>query len=239
MEPLSAAAILQRVATLYADAQSYHDHGVVQTTFRKPQRSWLNETRFTTAFDRATSRFRFEFVVRSTRPKPDPDRGRRWIIWRSGERLEQRSPLETAPAPTFNLAIAAATGVSKGAAHHIPVLLMPEELSGRRLTAIDDHPARIDDATIPTGPCYCIQRALLAGAGSTTETLWIDQQSFLIRRFDKHTAKPDVIVDGVTGYDPQINMPLPADAMQWDVPAHAPSRAEPARARPSRLYLRN
>jgi hypothetical protein len=226
MESPSAAAILELVAALYASAQTYRDRGVVRTTFRKPERTWANETPFTTAYERATNRFRFEFCVPLPMPKLGDDRERRWIIWREGERFDQWSTLRMPipPAATFSLAIAGATGVSKGAAQHIPALLMPGELPGRKLTDQDDQVTRIQDARVATSECYRIQRALQLPTAVATETLWIDEQSFLIRRIDKFSDKGDIVVETVTSYEPQIDAPLSADALQRGAPAPAPAK---------------
>lgn len=45
-------------------------------------------------------------------------------------------------------AVARAAGVSKGSAHHIPALLMPAEIGGRKLTSNTDPAERIDDAPL-------------------------------------------------------------------------------------------
>jgi hypothetical protein len=57
VESPSAAAILERVAAVYAAAQTHQDTGVVKTTLQMPQRTWSKEVPFKTAFERATDRF--------------------------------------------------------------------------------------------------------------------------------------------------------------------------------------
>ena len=223
---LSASSILERVAKVYATAQTYQDSGVVRTTFNRSERTFVTETPFTTAYHRASSRFRFEFFVAPPAPPPypGPASARQWIIFRSGNQINQWSFLTMAlgPAPSLQSAVARATGVSKGTAHYISALLIPNEIGGRKLTADGDKAARLDDARLSTSECYRIQRILQARTGvTTTETVWVEKNSFLIVRIDKHRQPEGVEIDSAISYEPLMDAPISEDALEFNPPSVA------------------
>ncbi|HEX4052167.1 MAG TPA: hypothetical protein VHY19_14955 [Steroidobacteraceae bacterium] len=206
------------MAARYAKASTYRDKGIVRTTFQTPQRAWSKEMAFTTAFERATHSFRFEIVLPLPTPEAVENHDRRWIVRREGDRLEVRTflPPSASSGGTFPSAIAAATGVSKGAAHNIPALLMPEELGGRRVTCCDDNARRIEDENWATAACFRVHRTLQTDRGFTTETLWIEKASFLIRGIEHQSKTDDLCVDSVTAYEPLMDAPLPIGAPMSD-----------------------
>jgi hypothetical protein len=223
MEILAATEILERVAAVYAALQTYQDKGLVQTAVRTPKRSFIAETPFTTAYHRAGNQFRFEFFVPPPTPMPHPMAvgTRQWIIFRSGNQIDEWSflhiPIDTPL--TLRLAVARASGVSSGSAHKIPALLMPEEIGGRTLTANADQAVRIDDASLSTGDCYRVQRVPQRRVGAVRQTLWIEKNTLLIRRVDDHREQEGLVMEGITTYEPVIDVPIPQGALDFNAPS--------------------
>jgi hypothetical protein len=115
---------------------------------------------------------------------------------------------------------------------------MSGEIGGHKITRDSAGAVRIDDATLGTTQCYRIRRFIhtpraagphdLEPAGvDMTETVWIDEASFLIRRIetrqmltiDARGASEDLTVDGVTSYSPVLNEPVSSEALKFNAPA--------------------
>ena len=222
VDTVTASAILDRVAGVYAAARTYQDTGLVTTTFTSPERAFTAETSFITAYSSTTGRFRFEFLAPLPTPgsssPPSPER--RQIIFRDRNGVYQWSHVKgLSAAQSLGRAVARATGVSKGSAHRIPALLMPSEIGGRKLTSDTDSAERIDDARLPTGECYRIRRMLQTETGVRTETVWIGGSSFLVRRVDTHGKQGvETVVDSRTIYEPLLDHPVPPDMLELNAP---------------------
>jgi hypothetical protein len=213
-----ASAILERVAAVYAGAQTYRDRGMVKTTYTLADRSFSNETPFTTAY-RTPNSFRFEFVV----PLPDNTKGpeRHWIVFRSANEVDQWSFLEpvVSAQASLDLTVAGASGVSSGAAHNIPALLMPNEISGRKLTGDAEAARLLDEAKCGASECFRVQRIIQTERGELTETVWIAKTSFLVQRIDHHTALDNFTVDSTTTYEPLLGEPVSDEALALNIPS--------------------
>ena len=205
-DTLKARDVLERVARVYAGCKTYRDTGVVTTVFVEATGSWVLEKPFTTAFVRP-DRFRFQYA--ETRCGLD----HRFIVWRRGDeirawwtvkpRFEKRDSLE--------MALAAATGVSGGSAHTVPALLLPNEIGGRRLTDITEA-TRAEDATIDTVNFFRIRGTF----GDLPMTLWIDKNTFLVRRIDSKKTIGNFSTEETTTYDPVIDGEVPDAFLEFD-----------------------
>ena len=199
--------IVARMATVYASASSYRDEGKIVSA------NALDRS-FATVFERPT-RFRFEF----NRPEYTPKGQRRELriaIWRSSPGQSQNwwSITGVPPAATMGMSIAYATGVSHGASHTIPRLLMGEEVGGFTLANdswLDSTPPR--EESINGRACYRISGGY---ANSDKITLWIDKESFLIRRLDS--------LGDTTTYSPQLNVRIDPAVFQFQPPLVNPAQ---------------
>jgi hypothetical protein len=135
-DSLTAQQILDKMATAYATCKSYHDSGVVTNDFG-PHTAGDHYPRhvvvkpFRTAFVRP-DQFRFEY------DDPTPDKA--YIVWANADEVRTWwyiKPGVKKPSSLGN-GLAGATGVSSGSAHTIPVLLLPDRLTGAKLTAMTD-----------------------------------------------------------------------------------------------------
>src|SRR5262245_26962508 len=147
-QALKAQDVLDRMAKAYASCKSYHDSGVVKTVFVQAGGNWTVEKPFTTAFVRP-DRFRFEY-----KEKDGGGQERRYIVWRKGKEVQtwwDVKPGVEKP-ESLGLALAGASGVSGSSAHTVPALLLPKEVSGRRLTDLTEA-KRLKDAKIDKVDC--------------------------------------------------------------------------------------
>jgi hypothetical protein len=221
MHKLSAGLLLQRVASSYAGARTYRDRGYVYTTVYGPRGVRSNQVSFATAFSRADRRFRFEFVVPYPVAPPLGLPERRWIIFRNGSRIDQWSfPGANAVTPeTFGLLIAGATDISRGAAHHVPALLMPRDVTGRRLT---DHPytARVlDQLSCAHRSCLRVEARLRPEDREFGSVIWIDREQLLIRRLDARCRRGTFVINSITTYDPVMDESIPEQELEFAPPA--------------------
>jgi len=187
--------LLALMAQTYQTSRSYRDTGVA--TIALP--FGTEERPFRTAFVRP-DKFRFEFA----------DRGKRYILWRSGSQVRTWWDLDRGvqTVDSLEIAVAGATGVSARTAHTIPALLMPNEIGGRRLSELSSLSRLPDEAVGPT-PCYRIQGHV---AGST-QTIWLEKTSYLVRRIEE--VLPPGLGTRTTAYYPVLNDSIADDLLAF------------------------
>jgi outer membrane lipoprotein-sorting protein len=149
---MTAEAVLQEMLLRYAAIESYQDRGVVLTTW--PDKPQADEIIFTTFF-RRPNRFRFEWT--SHHPYP-PLRHLKThnLIWCDGTNVffyrDQNGGVE--PEASLIMAIAGATGISKGSALTVSNMLLPE-IDAVSLADLQDLHLRED--IFEETSCYCIR----------------------------------------------------------------------------------
>jgi hypothetical protein len=172
-----------------------------------PGHRYLQEKPFKTAFVRP-DRFRFEY----TETAPDGLR-KRYIVWRSGSRVQ--SWWDIAPGieepESLGLALAGATGVSGSSAHTIPALLLPREVTGRRLTDMTDI-KRIADAPLRGVDCFRLEGRF----AKLPRTVWVDRKTLVIRRIDWEYTSPTSHWKQMTTYEPKINEGVAQEFLEFD-----------------------
>jgi outer membrane lipoprotein-sorting protein len=211
-DDLKAREILKRVAEAYAGCKTYSDKGIVKTVYISAARTRTTELPFTTAYVRP-DRFRFEYTQWNPRRAFD----NRYIVWRHGGSVktwwdvrpgvEDRSSLD--------LALAGATGVSGGSAHTIPALLMPEQVSGWRLTDLNEA-TRIEDADLNTVSCFRIEGNVRNRAKPCV--LWIEKSEFRVIRIDRERDFGDFRTETTTTYHSVFNGRVSDDMLAFDPP---------------------
>lgn len=234
---MTAEQILAGMVDVYAGCQSYCDTGVVRTRFLgQPDLSELESGQpFRTAFVRP-DRFRFEFS--STHPgKAAPYK---YIVHGAGEVVQTwwdvRPGVERHP--SLGLALAGATGISGGAAHTVPALLLSETVGGQRLTGLGELTC-LDDGDLGGVGCYRVQGRPPAAAGPMAEdarrmfremtgmnpptefepvVLWVDKRTQLLRQVERRHRLPFGESVQVATYEPALNAPVPDGELAFDAP---------------------
>lgn len=239
---MSADTMIQQMASVYAGCSSYEDEGLVDEIFHpgSPEEHRTHRA-FRTYFKRPNL-FRFEWTEKRTDVE---SRGERfYILWSDGTGVYCHYPWHRQKVKNLgdlHRAIGAATAFSGGAAHTIPVLLIPS-LPGVRLTELThvnligeehgnglyhlngNHP-RMD---------YCYE-------------FWIEKQDFLLRKlkhdhviaeetflsdeFQERLEPEDSallnlktkvgvrVVSECVYRSVQVNQDIPADMFHWDPPS--------------------
>lgn len=234
---MTADQIIAAVQEVYAGCQTYADRGCVRSTSRSPEEG-LNVVEtipFETVFVRP-DRFRFEFSIQvSPRAKFS-----RCVIVANGPRVQLEGDIgpEDRRPMSLSTALACATGVSHGAAHRIPALLMPERVTGRRL-AEQASLTRLEDAELDGVTCHRVEcrymidpddarrvrEETIRVLGSAPpegewdpEVLWFQQESFLIRKIEDGTRFSAFRTESVTTYEPALDQPVPGHQSMSDSP---------------------
>lgn len=126
---LTPQAILKKTAEVYASCSSFQDVGLVVTTFEESTGQRVESQPFKLFFSRPT-RFRFEWVDFNQKKN-----GLLNVVWSNGEAaFTYWEPDRYEKTQSLKLGIAGASGVSSGAAHTMPSLLMPQ----MRMWAVTD-----------------------------------------------------------------------------------------------------
>jgi outer membrane lipoprotein-sorting protein len=208
-DAFTAEQLLDRMSKAYANCKSYRDSGVVKTVFIQANGKRTVNKPFETAFVRP-DRFRFEY-----RARKGDEEDYRHLIWSNGKDVltwwDIRPGIEK---PTsLGMALAAATGVSSGSAHTIPALLMPDRFPGRGLTSMTELKRR-EDAKHFNLDCFRVEGTF----ANNTQTLWLDKETFLIRRIDSPKTFPTFSTETTTTYDPVIDGEITDQMLTFDPP---------------------
>jgi len=195
--------IVRKMTTAYATAKSYEDVGLVQDI---PSGGSTPEpvNSFKTYFVRP-GKFRFEWE--DVFPA-----GERNILWSEGKGvfaywswagLEKQESLE--------MAIAGATGVSRGAAHTVPTLLM-KEIGGFRLNELQ-RLALVREERFEDTDCYVVRGFHPFGFPID---IWIAKSDFLIRR--ERETNNDGRVEEEIRRSINLNQPIASEVFQYTPP---------------------
>jgi outer membrane lipoprotein-sorting protein len=209
-EALQAGHVLDRMAKAYAHCKSYRDSGVVRTMFIEATGKRTVETRFATAVVRP-DRFRFEYEA-----KQIDGREFRCIVWRSGNEVQTWSNVDLGleKPKSLDSAVAGVVGVSGGSAHTVPALLLPNDVTGRRLTDMTEA-KRVEDSKLGKVDCFRIEGNFVK---DHPITIWIDKKTFLVRRIDSRQKFAAFCTEETTSYDPVFDEEIPDRKLEFDPP---------------------
>lgn len=231
---LTARQILDRVDAAYASCKTYRDTGVVRTVyFTESIGKHVTEEHFATAFVRP-ERFRFQYFERKERPKRTGpilfarkesvlEDSPPYIVWRDGKDIRTWWHLHAGIEAERDLsfALAGATGVSGGSAHTVPSLLMPTEISGRKLTALPNA-VRVEDSLLGQTSCYRIDGTIALDRNENPKEqptqIWIDRKTFLILRIDEQSQFDDFRTEETTTYEPAFDGEIPEELLAFGAP---------------------
>jgi len=204
--------VVDRMANVYATCASYRDKGFVTDTFFRKGSTEVEKTPFSTAFVRP-DRFRFEYRDQF----PSSARWYRHIIHSdaSGTRT-WGDPCESGVVQekSLELAIGGFAGVSGGSSDRVPSMLLPSKDSCGATDLFQLK--RLPDENLDGAACYRIEGMNDLGE---VESLWIDQQSMLLRRIDESCAFPDFRVETETTYEPEIGVTITQRELNFAPPA--------------------
>ncbi|MVM33568.1 hypothetical protein GO755_26255 [Spirosoma sp. HMF4905] len=215
--------IFERMLRVYAEANTYQDHGRVQTDFyefgqTKPKFTTIQD--FTTAYNRQANRFRFQYEVQ---PKPPNTPLEKMVIWSQGANVQAWWTIwdSTSHEASLVAALGMATGVSGTSSRKVPFLLIVKPTdAGWGIDSLQDVKL-IGTAILDKSPCYRLTGHLAnAYWKNKVPFLWIDQKTFLLRRVDEadSSSKSKQFVKKSLTYQPILNQPIPEEALTFEPP---------------------
>jgi outer membrane lipoprotein-sorting protein len=215
---LSPRLILKRMADNYAACSSYQDTGVVETTYHEASSGRIDKMPFKLYFKRPNL-LRFEWI--DYLPWKD---GRMKIVWSNGrETFTYWEPDSYEKDESLSMGIAGATGISRGAAHTIPRMLL-EEIGGFVLTELTGL-ALVGEEVFENEPCYRISGKHPSG---DVFELWIGKRDFLLRKErTQTTAEGDrYTIEEEIHRNIKINGPIAAETFNFKPPIALTQRKE-------------
>lgn len=202
--------ILRKTAVTYRASKSYVDSGTVETVYTTRSGERTGETHFKTAYVAPTD-FRFEshmkdfgstevgFIVRQSQDGLD--------VWFSSD------PDLFRDIASIQEALDGGAGISRDASGMIPGLIFPGTKLGGDIVRLTDA-VRLEDAQIDGFDCFQVQGFRWPNTGRPT-TVWIDKESFLIRRVHEEQELTDVNTKTTWFYKPAINVPVDEEALRF------------------------
>ena len=202
--------IMKRMAQRYASCSSYQDTGVVQTTHNEANSARIERMPFKTYFARPRF-FRFEWIDYFHWKD-----GRKSIVWCDGkDTYSYWEPDRYEKEEYLGLGIAGATGISRGAAHTIPRLLMADEVSGFALTELTNL-SLVGEELFEGVLCYRINGKHPFG---DIYELWIGKRDYLLRKLrEESTNKEYVTVKEEIHRNIKLNEAITSDIFNFKPP---------------------
>ena len=207
-DDIDARRIVDRMVKTYAQCKSYRDSGVISSVFFKNADSpeFTVEHSFTTAYVRP-DRLRFEIK--------DEDANRLLIV---ANRQNIQTWWDVEPGiqkpESLELAMAQALGFTGADVSRIPAMLMPQELDGLAdLEMIV--PKQLEDAKLQDVVCFRLEY----NYRDEQFTLWIDQQSYLVRQINERIDADGITIERTTTFDPMIDGKITGSMLEFDPPS--------------------
>lgn len=200
LDALDALEILKRTRHVYGTSRSYVDAGRVETVYIKPTRERTGVTEFRTAYV-APSDFRFE-----SRMGDFGTMELGYIVWldREGARSwMSNKPEAIGAAASVQSALDAGAGITRDTSGMIPGLIFPDTKLGGDIVRLRD-PVRLEDMQIDGHDCFQVKGSRWPHKGPTI--VWIDQQSFLIRKVYEEDELKDARTRTTWYYRPAVNV---------------------------------
>ncbi|MGI9200998.1 MAG: hypothetical protein ACR2QL_08075 [Woeseiaceae bacterium] len=202
--------ILERTAHVYRTSNSYVDKGIVRTVYTMQSDERIGKTRFKTAYV-APVDFRFESIMNDF---GSIEVG--FIVGHNQNGVEtwfSANPAFKNDISSIQEALDAAAGISRDSSGMIPGLLFPGTKLGGDIVRLTSA-VRLEDAQIDSFDCFQVQGFRWPNTGQPA-TVWIDKESFLIRRVYEEQELEDVATKTTWFYEPAINIPVDNDALRF------------------------
>ena len=212
-----AKSILSRVTATYAGLDSYRDTGFVRLDFTTSSRKWTQTARFKTAYV-SPAEFRWELESRNDAP----DDGK-MIAWQSGDEVQSWWSLNSALVSnpeSLAAALDGFAGVSFDASTLVPGLIIDGMKLGGDITKLSNAHL-IEDDTIDGHDCYRVEGKRVPHSGPTT--VWVDKDSFVIRRVHEFDELANRTRASKTWFfEPSINVDVDDKLLDYAKPKTSP-----------------
>ena len=205
--------IFKRTGQVYRASKTYIDTGAVQTVYTTLSREWTGETYFKTAYV-APFDFRFESNMREIEGV-EVD----FIAWSDRNGVQawfSLDPDSMRDITSIQSALDAAAGISRDSSGMIPGLIFPGTKLGGDIVKLTSA-VRLEDAQIDGFDCFQLQGFRWPNTGAPT-TVWIDKESFLIRRVYEEGKMKGATTKTTWFYKPAINVPVEPGFLIFNIP---------------------
>lgn len=210
--------IFDRMLKAYATAKTYQDKGTVTTWFTEKEEKEPNHSTtlsFETAFVRAANRFKFRYE--QTKSVLFANRKTCYLVVSDGKSTRMLKSKYKDRATTHEPSLGTAlTSISEGsgtASRKIPGMLISDPIKAswdpRKLQAVK----LIGKATQDGSPCYQLEAVVW---GKKKAQLWVDQQTYLIRRIDEDYQSANVNTRTSITYQPVVNKSVNDNAVTFN-----------------------
>jgi len=230
---MTAADVLSRVCDAYGSCETYRDSGMMfqESTDLNgdawpadpmdPRKGARAARPFRTAWTRS-GRFRFEYV-----DSCDPGAAR-YVIWASGMdvRAGWGEASETSGPVTLEHALGAASGVSWGVSGELPIAcLVGIKTAATILPSGEETAELISDECIMGRRCMRIRLDAPGRPpfGPANQTLWIDAETFLVRRIESTLTTAISEIHILVEYSPEANPSLSGKDLDFEPNGHVGS----------------
>jgi hypothetical protein len=160
--------VLDRLRATYSSAQAYRDGGRVVVTSRADRGHEATTSWFRTSFVRAVGRFSFDFG--------DSAESKYRI------RTEQMKIVDCSQsvgsALSLGRRIGSLAGVTSGASHTVPRMLLPERVPGRSITDAEE-PSLLEDAPVEEEACWTVD---VTSPAQSRTLVYVSKNDFTLRR---------------------------------------------------------
>jgi len=182
-QEISPTELFEKVRGAYGSLQTYKAEGTISTAMNTGGMAVKTEISFSIRLRKPNL-----YLISWTQNMEMPGMSHSGAVWSDGTQPYLYMMNAYSKMASDEIALAAATGISGGAAFTIPALFMPWLINA------SDQFSRLNDPKIETGEkvgdddCYVVSRA---SAGSRKETLWISKSRHLILKYSRSFESPE------------------------------------------------
>ena len=142
-----------------------------------------------------------------------------YIAWMDRNGVEtwfSSDPNRNADISSIQDALDEAAGISRDSSGMIPGLIFPGSKLGGDIVRLTSA-VRLEDAQVDGFDCFQVQGFRWPNTGQPT-TVWIDKESFLIRRVYEEQVIKGETTKTTWFYKPAVNVPVDQEALRFDKP---------------------
>ena len=178
-----ATTILNNMSRVYSRLTSYQDEGVLVTTKDEPTGGTIEKMPFKSFFKRPNL-LRFEWTEYTLTKL-----GRKNVVWSNGkEAFMYWEPDAYEKKESLDMAVAGATGISRGTVNTISTMMWPDEFGSSILERLVK-PSLLGEDVFDGVRCFHIK----AIEGGDPIELWVGKNDFLLRKIRRETKDDDRI----------------------------------------------
>lgn len=178
-----ATTILNNMSRVYSRLTSYQDEGVLVTTNDEPTGGTIEKMPFKSFFKRPNL-LRFEWTEYTITKL-----GRKNVVWSNGkEAFMYWEPDEYEKRESLDMAVAGATGISRGTVNTVSTMMWPDEFGSSLLERLVK-PSLVGEDVLEGVRCFHIK----ATDGADPIELWVGKNDFLLRKLRQETKDSDRI----------------------------------------------